>query len=282
MSSRMSSLVPAALAALSLVAAVSAFSDMQSPARVGVAMLFLFLAPGVVLMQYFELDDLALSAGLAVAVSLSADMVIGGVMVYTHLWAPQYGAAVLAGLTAVLAAGRYLPEMRPREHAFAVMGLLQRRDARFGRGRATAHGLSGAAEAPRRTPSPEGPEPVGRPVSAAAAWQQAVAAQVFIDAEMTGEVRTTSDVVIGPNGVVNARVEGARVSVRGRLNGNVRCEALHVHEHGIVTGDIDTDRLIVEDGGQIDGSCTMPRQMADSPSPNARREDVAAPTAQEV
>jgi cytoskeletal protein CcmA (bactofilin family) len=73
-----------------------------------------------------------------------------------------------------------------------------------------------------------------------------------------GEVRATGDVDLDASAVVQARVEGRNINVRGELTGDVTASArLSVGGSGIVNGNVRTPRLQVDDGATVNGSVTM-------------------------
>jgi cytoskeletal protein CcmA (bactofilin family) len=73
-----------------------------------------------------------------------------------------------------------------------------------------------------------------------------------------GELKVSGDVTIDSGATIQASVEGANVSVRGQVTGNVTARRrLTLGGSGRLNGDVRVGRLTVEDGATLNGNVTM-------------------------
>ena len=73
-----------------------------------------------------------------------------------------------------------------------------------------------------------------------------------------GELKVSGDVSVDSTANVQATIEGANVSVRGQVNGNVTARRrLTLGGSGHLNGDVKVSRLTVEDGATLNGNVTM-------------------------
>jgi cytoskeletal protein CcmA (bactofilin family) len=79
-----------------------------------------------------------------------------------------------------------------------------------------------------------------------------------IAGHVEGELKASGDVSIGEGSTIQASIEGANVSVRGQVNGNVTAKKrLTLGGSGHLNGDVKVARLTVEDGATLNGNVTM-------------------------
>jgi cytoskeletal protein CcmA (bactofilin family) len=79
-----------------------------------------------------------------------------------------------------------------------------------------------------------------------------------IGGTVEGELKASGDVVVEPTATVQASIEGANVSVRGQVNGNVTArKRLTLGGSGKLNGEVKVSRLTVEDGATLNGNVTM-------------------------
>ena len=77
-----------------------------------------------------------------------------------------------------------------------------------------------------------------------------------IDGHIRGEVIAAEDVWVGPNGVVEAHLDGHTVVIEGRVEGDVRARArIELRAGGRVRGRLSAPRLCIADGSVVDGPC---------------------------
>jgi cytoskeletal protein CcmA (bactofilin family) len=73
-----------------------------------------------------------------------------------------------------------------------------------------------------------------------------------------GDLKVSGDVTIDSTATVQAAIEGANVSVRGQVTGNVTAKRrLTLAGTGHLNGDVKVGRLTVEDGATLNGTVTM-------------------------
>ncbi len=73
-----------------------------------------------------------------------------------------------------------------------------------------------------------------------------------------GELKVSGDVAVESTANVQATIEGANVTVRGQVTGNVTAKRrLVVGGSGHLSGDVKVGRLTVEDGATLNGNVSM-------------------------
>src|SRR2546425_9410090 len=73
-----------------------------------------------------------------------------------------------------------------------------------------------------------------------------------------GELKASGDVTVDSGATIQASIEGANVSVRGQVTGNVTARRrLTLGGSGRLNGDVRVGRLTVEDGATLNGNVTM-------------------------
>jgi len=73
-----------------------------------------------------------------------------------------------------------------------------------------------------------------------------------------GDLKVSGDVTIDSTATVQAAIEGANISVRGNVTGNVTAKRrLTLAGTGRLNGDVKVGRLTVEDGASLNGTVTM-------------------------
>ena len=73
-----------------------------------------------------------------------------------------------------------------------------------------------------------------------------------------GDLKASGDVTIDSTASIQAAIEGANVSVRGQVTGNVTAKRrLTLAGTGRLNGDVRVGRLTVEDGATLNGNVTM-------------------------
>jgi cytoskeletal protein CcmA (bactofilin family) len=79
-----------------------------------------------------------------------------------------------------------------------------------------------------------------------------------IAGNVEGDLKASGDVTIEPGATIQAAIEGANVSVRGQVTGNVTArKRLTLGGSGHLQGDVRVSRLTVEDGATLNGNVTM-------------------------
>ena len=79
-----------------------------------------------------------------------------------------------------------------------------------------------------------------------------------IHGTVEGELKASGDVAVEATANVQATIEGANVSVRGQVTGNVSArKRLLLGGSGRLNGDVRVGRLTVEDGATLNGNVGM-------------------------
>jgi cytoskeletal protein CcmA (bactofilin family) len=77
-----------------------------------------------------------------------------------------------------------------------------------------------------------------------------------IDGRVRGEILAASDVWVGPEGLVEADLEGGTIVIEGQVRGDVRARTLiELRSTGRVRGRLTAPRLRIADGSIVDGPC---------------------------
>lgn len=81
---------------------------------------------------------------------------------------------------------------------------------------------------------------------------------IKVDGIVSGSVRTSKSLFIGPTAKIEADVEAGSVTVAGNVAGNVKArDVVVILQTGSVTGDINCKSLAIEEGAYFVGKCTM-------------------------
>lgn len=84
-----------------------------------------------------------------------------------------------------------------------------------------------------------------------------------IAGNVEGDLKASGDVTIDSTANIQAAIEGANVSVRGQVSGNVTArKRLTLGGSGRLNGDVKVSRLTVEDGATLNGNVTMAPEKA--------------------
>lgn len=81
---------------------------------------------------------------------------------------------------------------------------------------------------------------------------------VRIDGHLTGELISSKTVIVGSEGVVDAKMDVDVLIVLGRVRGEVKASRVEIISGGQVEGDVTTPVLVVEQNCILNGTCRMP------------------------
>ena len=88
-----------------------------------------------------------------------------------------------------------------------------------------------------------------------------------IDGNLTGDIVSEGDLIIGEHGDVDGEVRVRRVFVSGKVQGSLKAsERVEINSTGKVVADIYTPSLMIEEGAFFEGRCSMQRPK-DMPRP---------------
>jgi cytoskeletal protein CcmA (bactofilin family) len=83
-------------------------------------------------------------------------------------------------------------------------------------------------------------------------------ADIIIDGQLTGDIKTEGDLTIGVNAHIHANVQATNVTVAGSLTGNIAAQGeATIRESGQVKGDIKASGLAIISGGIFIGRSLM-------------------------
>ena len=81
---------------------------------------------------------------------------------------------------------------------------------------------------------------------------------VELDGHVEGEVHAKDSLVIGESAILNAKVHGSEIIVKGNVTGDIiATKRLSIKRPAKVTGNIASPTLSIEDGVQFEGRCSM-------------------------
>ena len=94
---------------------------------------------------------------------------------------------------------------------------------------------------------------------------------LIFEGRMEGKIALKDhNLVIGPNGKINAQVNAKNVIVMGRVVGNIRASRMvEIRSPGSVVGDINSARISTEDGACFKGSVNIQRKVDNSEEHNS-------------
>jgi hypothetical protein len=95
---------PVIITISALVIGVLVFGDVVSPIRPLVAIWFLVFCPGIALVRLLRLHEVWAEVALAAAVSLSLDVGVASLLLYSGYWSPKLGLAILISVSLLGAA----------------------------------------------------------------------------------------------------------------------------------------------------------------------------------
>lgn len=79
---------------------------------------------------------------------------------------------------------------------------------------------------------------------------------VCIDGTLTGQIQSTSVLIVGEQAEVNAKIEVGGIIILGKVRGEIRAkELVEVRSTGELIADIYSPRLVIEDGAVFNGFC---------------------------
>jgi cytoskeletal protein CcmA (bactofilin family) len=82
--------------------------------------------------------------------------------------------------------------------------------------------------------------------------------ELRVAGQVEGDLKASGDVTVESGATIQAAIEGANVSVRGQVTGNVTArKRLTLGGSGRLNGDVRVARLTVEDGATLNGNVTM-------------------------
>jgi uncharacterized membrane protein len=96
---RVSGFWPTLILISALAVGLLTMTSIASPLRPMLALWFLLVCPGMAFVRLLHLRDSLAEWTLAVALSFALDALVVEIMLYSGLWSPKWGLAVLIGLS---------------------------------------------------------------------------------------------------------------------------------------------------------------------------------------
>jgi cytoskeletal protein CcmA (bactofilin family) len=97
-----------------------------------------------------------------------------------------------------------------------------------------------------------------------------------IKGEFEGEIDSTGHLVIGKNANVKANIKAKKVTVYGKITGNIEVsEKIEIFSGGSVYGDIKTPDLFIQSGCIFNGNCVMTsKEKLETHTPTIKQEKI--------
>ena len=98
-----------------------------------------------------------------------------------------------------------------------------------------------------------------------------------LDGRVEGTVRSSSELVVGKEGVVEGEIDVARCLVGGQVRGTIRAsEQVVLHATARVWADVHATTLVMEDGAFLEGKVNMEttRKQTDLSGPSPKKAPV--------
>jgi len=94
-----------------------------------------------------------------------------------------------------------------------------------------------------------------------------------IEGEVSGEIRNSAQVVVGPSGRVKCLIRARSVKVAGRVEGDLTAdERIELAPSAVVIGNLLAPKILIKEGANLQGSVDMSAPPADrGPSPTKEK-----------
>jgi cytoskeletal protein CcmA (bactofilin family) len=82
--------------------------------------------------------------------------------------------------------------------------------------------------------------------------------RVVIEGEVVGDIKTTSDILIGESALINANITALNAMIAGHVKGDIKVEnKVEIGPTAEITGDINAKVLSIEAGAKLVGKCVI-------------------------
>lgn len=89
---------------------------------------------------------------------------------------------------------------------------------------------------------------------------------LMIKGHFRGDIKASGDLLVGPQALVEARVQAKSVNLKGHIRGNITVgEKIELHAGSQVDGDITAPQVVMEAGSRFNGVCSMPETSKENP-----------------
>lgn len=87
---------------------------------------------------------------------------------------------------------------------------------------------------------------------------------LMIKGYFRGDIKASSDLYVGENALVEARVQARVIILRGHIKGNITAlEKIELSSTARVDGDMMAPQIVMEVGARFNGICSMPESTGD-------------------
>jgi len=91
---------------------------------------------------------------------------------------------------------------------------------------------------------------------------------IKVDGFVTGKIKTSKNLYVGPNAKIEAQVEAGSAVVAGAIKGDIKVNSnLFIQESGKIEGNVTVARLEIAPGAYFSGTCTMPEAQMEFAEP---------------
>jgi len=81
---------------------------------------------------------------------------------------------------------------------------------------------------------------------------------LMIKGKFNGEIKASSDLFIGENAKIEAKIEASMISTKGKIKGNITAgKRIELYATAKIEGDITCPDLVMESGAEFNGYCNM-------------------------
>ncbi|VEJ54196.1 Protein of uncharacterised function, DUF583 superfamily [Campylobacter insulaenigrae] len=77
---------------------------------------------------------------------------------------------------------------------------------------------------------------------------------LHLDGEITGDIISSSVIVIGKSGILKGQVKADKIVINGIFEGEMSVDSLEILSGGVLNGNIVVKQLSIENGGKFNGS----------------------------
>jgi len=85
-----------------------------------------------------------------------------------------------------------------------------------------------------------------------------------------GELHAKEKLTIGESAVINARIVGGEILVKGTVNGDISAKTLSLKRPAKINGNITSSNLSIEEGVIFEGKCSMSQSSESKSSPSMK------------
>jgi len=77
---------------------------------------------------------------------------------------------------------------------------------------------------------------------------------LYIDGTIEGVIRSSKEITVGNNGKILGEVHTQKLTVHGKVDGNIYADVVNIKPKGFISGMIESSQLIIEPNGFFEGN----------------------------